>query len=205
MAYEDQSLITPREEATPAPAATTPEAKSKSALPDELLQIPALQAVFAGAPPAVSASIEEFSKRPEAKLIADNKEPLLKSGISLYRSLDGGMGVLFNQFYIHGEDIKAADQAGRLAEIAPPFDSVSAQIGQSGENHPALQNRQPPAGLASPSIQTPPQSASAPPPSSAAQQKIANNRAKNIPLGQPTSGPRPGAGRLLNSILKPVV
>jgi hypothetical protein len=191
--------VTPTE---PAPAA------SAKGLSDELLQIPAMQALFAGAPPALSAPIEEFQSRPEAKLLIDHKAELEKAGMGLYRSLDGKVGVIFNQLKIHGADIQAADKAGNLEQVAPPFDAVNDSIGKSGADNPVL-NAQTPGG---PALASPPASATNPPaqppvaaPAAGAQKAIAAARAKNATPGAPTSGPAPGAGRLLASILKPVL
>lgn len=205
-----ESLITPlsqtprarEDDVQPLPGAEAPPDEGSSNLPDELLQMPALQALFSGEPPAISAPLQEFSKRPEAKLIVQNKDPLMEAGIALYRSLDGATGVIFNQFYVSPEDIKAADNAGRLAEIAPPFDAVSTQVGQSGANNPVLRPKQVPQGLATASISPPPQ---LPGPATAGQRQIVSQRAKNLSTGGPTTGPKPGAGRLLNSLLRPAV
>lgn len=191
-----ESLIEPKSPAEPA----APQGSSD--LPDELLQLPAVQGLFSGAPPAFSTPIAEFAKRPEAKLIEDNKDALQRAGVGLYRSLAGDLGVLFNQLYIAGNDLVEADKAGRLLEVAPPFDQVSQSISQSGESNPVL-NAAVPGGAKTAGVSTP---APTPSPSPASvQNKLTTARLKNIPQGSPTSGPAPGAGRILNSILKPVV
>lgn len=194
-------------EAAPAPEVTPTKAPSHG-LSDELLQVPAVQALFAGSPPALSAPIEEFKSRPEAKLLIDHKNQLQKAGMGLYRSLDGKIGVIFNQLKIHGADIQAADKAGKLEQVAPPFDAVNDSIGKSGANNPVL-SAQDPAGAAmasAPATATnPPTEPQLPPPPAGVQKSAMNARLKNAALGAPTSGPAPGAGRLLNSILKPVL
>jgi hypothetical protein len=174
-------------------------------LPDEVLQIPAMQALFAGAPAAFSASLKEFQNRPEAKLIASNKDALQQAGMGLYRSLGGDLGVLFNQLKISGEQLKAADQAGKLLELAPPFDVVNQQVAGSGENNPVL-SAQPSAGAAGNTpaaanqMNSPVRSPA--PLSAGAQKSLTNARIKNQTLGRPVDGPKPGQGRLLNNILK---
>lgn len=173
-------------------------APAPSALPDDLLSIPAIQGLMAGQPGALSANIEEFTNRPEGQLISANKDALAGAGVGIYRSLDGGLGVLFNSQFVSDQDIKNADKAGKLTEIAPPFDQVNAQLGQNPAAGPAVA----PAGPATP----PPASigalpdASAPPSRKAIMAKIAN-----LNPGTPTSGPAPGAGRILSQILKPVI
>lgn len=171
-------------------------------LPDELIQIPAMQAVVAGSPGAFSAVLSQFEKRPEAKIIASNRDNLMKAGFGLYRSLDGQTGVVFNQLFVSPDEVKAADQAGELAAIAPPFDQLNMEVGQAGAANPVLAESARPegfkAGAAAPATGPAPMPASA-------QKSVATKRANNLQLGSPTSGPVPGEGRLLNTILKPVV
>lgn len=203
----NENLVEPLSAATAAPTVepTTgaPKAKESGGLPSELLQLPAFQALFAGQPPALSASIADFSKRPETKLVADNKDGLMRAGIGFYRSVGGDLGVVFNQMFVSGEELKAADAAGQLLEIAPPFDTVSQSVAQSGANNPVL-NAQTPSGPRGAPVPTPPQSGGKSP-SAASQRKVTAARVMNIQPGAPTSGPSPGSGRLLNSILKPVI
>lgn len=201
-----EPLVEPLSAATAAPTVEpTADAPTKatSGLPSELLQLPAFQALFAGQPPALSASITDFAKRPETKLVADNKAGLMKAGIGFYRSVGGDLGVVFNQMFISGEELKAADSAGQLLEVAPPFDTVSQSVAQSGADNPVL-NAQTPSGPRGAPVPTPPQSGGKSP-SAASQRKVTAARVTNIQPGPPTSGPAPGQGRLLASILKPVI
>lgn len=199
--------------AAPAPAAST------GGLPDDLLQVPALQAVMAGSPAAVSANIKEFASNPVAKLIIQNKDNLLKAGMGFYTSLSGDIGVLFNQFHVHPEDIQAADKAGKLLAIAPSFDEVNQAVAKAGDANPVLAAKQIPGGPASPQPKVPGQMAqqnagatmpavvqsATSPGSSQIQKQIMGLRSKNLQVGAPTQGAAPGQGRLLNQILKPVV
>ena len=168
-----------------------------------------MQGLFAGSPPALSAPLAEFAKRPEGQLIQKNAPMLQKAGMGLYRSIGGDLGVMFNSFYVSGEEIKAADEAGKLTEIAPPFDAINQQIaGMGADAHPALQKREQPQGFKTAPAKNPPQSQSPvrmPPPSAEKDIKAQQARMKNMAPGSPTSGPKPGAGRMLNSILKPVL
>ncbi len=184
---------------------------AKSGLPDELIHLPAMQALLAGSPPAVSASIAEFASRPEAALLSQHKDAVMKAGIGLYKSLDGNLGVLFNQFYVSGAAVQAADKAGKLLDLAPPIDAVAAKLSGAGEAHPSLHAGAPPDTLApEPALAaaapgaTPAAPSAAPAPASV-QNKLQTQRSKNLQAGSPTSGPKPGAGRLLNAIMKPAV
>jgi hypothetical protein len=185
-----------------------PEAPAEASLPDEVLQIPAMQALMAGNPPALSANLQDFAKRPEASAIMGNKDALMAAGMGTYRSLSGDLGVLFNRFYVSPEEITAADKNGQLASIAIPFDVVNQQVAGSGDKNPVLEKKEAPEGFRTAPAATPPQSQSvvtSPGPSSEAELNAQRARLKNSAVGGPTSGARPAAGRLLNSILKPVL
>lgn len=202
-------------EVTPQAPETPPTEGGDAKIPDEVLKIPAIQAILAGQPAAVSAPLKEFSARPEAKAIIKNAPTLQQAGFGLYRSLSGDLGVLFNQMHIHGEDLVNADKAGKLTEVAPPFDQVNDAVGKSGKDHPILKTQGVPNGFksatpvqppqASPEVTNPapaPQSMGGPGP---AQLQANRARLQNLAVGGPISGPRPGAGRILNNVLKPVV
>lgn len=192
-------------------ATATPPSPAQS-LPPALVKMPVMQALMAGAPPAVSSPIKDFSKKDEAEHFAKNKSLLEQAGFGFYRSLSGQIGVIFNGLHIHPADLQAADKAGKLQQIAPSFDAVNHAISKSGMHNPVLKRTSVPNGLAQPTPQAPPQlGAPVPPPapmrppSSGVQKKFATARLSALNPGSPTSGPEPGAGRLLNNILRPVV
>lgn len=221
----------------PAPDANTPSPQvepqdaSQAATPklsDKLLRIPAMQALFAGAPAALSAPAKDFtsSKRDEAKIIKDNLPALQAAGFGFYQSMSKRLGVIYNMLHIHLQDLQAADKMGKLQQLAPDFDQINHAISKSGAKNPVLHVRGVPNGFKTPSPQAPPQvtptlapaagNALAAPlapspvstgPSAPAgtQRKLTNARLANLQPGAPTSGPSPGSGRLLNQILKPVV
>ncbi|HSX11617.1 MAG TPA: hypothetical protein VLF94_07885 [Chlamydiales bacterium] len=220
----DNNSISP---AAPSPAAPPPAAEgaeygpqgAPETLPKELVRLPVMQALIAGAPPAVSANIKEFSTNPAAELIKKNANALKQAGMGFYRSIGGDMGVLFNQFKIHGADILAADKAGKLTLLAPPFDQVNHGIAKSGLNNPVLKKGAGPQSPApaSPTLVPPPQMAQAGPQAPAApppmikpataglQKQVMAVRAGGLVPKAPTAGPAPGAGRILNQILTPTV
>lgn len=209
----------------PAPQAQSPEDANGNGIPDvqeglppELIKIPAIQGLLAGQPAAVSASLKEFSKQPEAKLISEHKDLLTKAGFGFYKSLSGQQGVLFNEFYIHPQDIQAADKAGKLGVVAPSFNEVNHSLSKMGTNHPIMTAKTPKSkAVASPGVTAPPQMGSGlaaalqPAPAPAAggghmpagtERKLTTARLVNSQAGAPTSGPSPGAGRFVNSVLK---
>ena len=185
------------------------EAAPEAALPDALIQIPAVQAVFAGTPPAVSVKMKNTGSRQEIKTIVENKDALLEAGMGFYRSLSGELGVMFNALKVSGEDLKAADKQGTLRSLAPDFDLVNHEVSKLGIDHPAFNTAEPVGAPAAPVSAVAPQSAGGqlplmPPPPAAVQRRLAQQRMKNLTVGAPTSGAAPGAGRILNQILKPV-
>lgn len=182
------SATPPTEE--PAPSAATDD--SVEDLPEELLrEVPALQLLMNGSPPATFASRD--AQFPELDVVAKHLKDLGKAGFGLYESRDGANIVMFNGLYVTPDELKAADEAGQLASVAVPyeelrsaFDQPSAPAGEPG---------------AAPAPAAPPVASGGPAP----QKSVTTARAKNISAGSPTSGPVPGQGRILNNILKPVV
>lgn len=198
----EKPVVNPNATAAPeAPPAEVPEGD----LPDELLQIPAIGALLVGQPAALSAPIAQFEKRPEAQLIAKNKTPLMSAGIGLYRTVAGDTGVIFNQRFIAPADIQAADKAGSLNDIAPNFDQVNQQLGASGAEHPMMSAEAGPEGFAVAQPPAAPTSANVPPPPASVPRQAQAARVKALTPGGPTKGARPGAGRLINNILRPPV
>lgn len=176
-------------------------------LPDDLLQLPFMQGVLSGAPGAVSATLAQFDKNPSAKIVIANKEPLMRAGVGFYRSLSGDKGVIFNSLHVSGDDLKSADAAGQLESIAPPIEQVDAEIAKAGGANPVL-NAEVPQGMAM-GGGTPaagPIELSAPKTMAASAQKsLATKRANALTPQGPISGASPGSGRLLNTILRPVI
>lgn len=190
--------ITPTE-----PQAETPAAGPE--LPDAILKIPAFGPLMSGAPGALSLRISDMAKTEEGKTIAANAKPLQDAGMFFYRALDKSTGVIGNGLFLTPEQVKQADQAGQLAQVAPDFNLVNNEAAKSGELNPVL-NAQTPAGPPTPPAPIPPQQSSGllnPPPAST-QTSLAKSRAKNLQEGSPTSG-RAAQGRLLNNLLKPAI
>lgn len=200
---DENNIVEPK--AGVEPVAAAPEGGAE--LPDELLKLPFMQGVLSGSPGAVSAILSQFDKSEPAKIVIANREPLMRAGVNFYRSLSGDKGVIFNSLHVSGEDLKAADAAGQLESVAPPLEEVNAAIAKSGGANPVL-NAQVPEGakLGSGTAPAAPiEMAPIPPPAAAVQKSYATKRANNLQLGAPASGPVPGQGRLLSTILKPVV
>lgn len=180
-------------------------------LPPQLLKVHALQGVLSGAPAAVSMDISDFAKTEEGKAIAQNGQALQEAGLGFYKSIHGDTGAIFNQLYIHPQDLQAADKAGKLQQVAPPWTKVDHAISKAGISHPALGHRGPPAAIAAATPMAAPQASAGivQPPSkplpAKAQNKLLQARIMASQPAAPTAGPAPGGSQLLNSVLKPVV
>jgi hypothetical protein len=212
MANGNDIQITPRADAaapqaptpSPSPEAQVPaEGGSQGSLPDELLQQPVMQALMAGSPPAVSANIEAAQQTEFGQAVAQYGQQMQRAGFGFYRAKSGDLGVVFNQLFLPPEELLKADEAGTLTELAPPLEQVEQAMLTGDPNaNPVLNAQTPgappvaqPGGGAAP-VAGPPR----PTPS-----RVTTQRKQNLEAGSPTSGPRPGAGRVLNAIMKPVV
>lgn len=230
-----QPMIEPTDDADQGQPDVQPTQQSQ--LSPALLKIPAMQALFAGAPPALSAHVKDFTVkgREEARIIKDNLPALQAAGMGFYQSLSKQLGVIYNRLHIHEADLLAADKAGKLQQLAPPFDQINHAIAKSGHRNPVLAVQHVPGGFKLPHPISPPQmgpqmapgTSGAPagptmapggpvaPPAlasaqgggvpAAVQRNLERARLAAMAPGAPTSGPSPGAGRLLNSILRPVI
>jgi hypothetical protein len=193
------------------PAQDAPQqAEQPAPLPADLLKIPALQALVAGSPPALSMKLKGSEDRSEVALVKKHQEPLQQAGMGFYRSISGEYGVMFNALRIHPADLQAADKAGKLLLVAPDFDAVDHAVAKAGLDHPALHASPPPRTPAMPqSAQAgPPQMSSgkfSPPVPASVARRLIQQRITNMQPSAPTGGPAPGAGPLTNAILKPVI
>lgn len=210
---EPLAATAPTPEVTPTAPQPQPQSQAESgpSLPEELIQIPAIQGMIAGQPPAFSVTIADFEKLPEGKTIVANKDSLMQAGMGFYRSLGGDLGAIFNRMYLSDTEIQEADKAGQLQQVAPPLAEVNQMLSQSGAGHPVLQEGAPrPTGFKSSGAPAPTPGPVAPmQPMQPAQAKtparVMQAKMRNLNVGSPTEGQKPGAGRILNSILKPVL
>ncbi len=154
-------------------------------LPAEVLDNDIVFAVAKGSPGAVSAP--KKSKDPVVKSVIKHAEPLVAAGFGIYESIDKKTDVLFNTQTVDVGDLQEADQQGRLMDVAPLFSSVQGTPAAGAAPAAAL-----------PSAPMTPESQPAP----SVQNKLATQRTKNLMPTSPTGGPAPGAGQILNSILK---
>lgn len=184
----------PPEDVDPRAQSVNPAAALET-LPPAVLDIPAVFAVAKGQPAAVSAPDE--SPDPAVKAITKNAQALVAAGFGIYETRDKKNWVLYNSQLVHPGDLLEADSQGTLGDVAPPFNTIGGQPAPAGAA---------PAGSATPApTDQGPAPTPASQPAASVQTNLAVKRQANITPGSPTSGPKPGAGRILNSILKPAV
>ena len=179
-----------------APAAESPPAsESDSAeLPEPVLKIPAVHALLQGSPPAFF--VDSKTEDPDIKTLEKHTKELTGAGIGAFpsQSLPGNV-VVFNSLILPPEEVMKADQEGSLDSIAVPWETLKSEYENTG-------------GEAAPDatgeVAAAPPAGGAPPPAGA-QSKLLQKRIANLAVGSPTSGPRPGAGRVLNTIARPAV
>jgi hypothetical protein len=175
------------------------------------MKMHAVQGLLSGAPAATSVDISQFSKTEDGKTLAKYWSDLQQAGLGVYKSMSGDTGVIFNQLYIHPQDIQQADKAGKLHLIAPPWTKVEHEISKAGAGHPAFGHKGAPGQAAMATPPAPPQAATGaiqpagkPLPARAQNELLAARLAAQNPT-VPTGGPVPGGGQLLNKVLRPVV
>ena len=191
--------------AAPAAPAAEPAKGEAGDLPEALLkEVPALQLLMQGSPPATIAPKD--AEYPELKVVAKHVKDLGAAGFGVYQTADKKNVVFFNGLLVTPDDLKAADEAGKLDQIAVPYaDLRTALEGGAGEASGTA-----PAAEAAGAPNMAPAAAVAPAgagaqPSPAVDARLNAARITNLNVGSPTSGPAPGSGRILNNILKPAI
>jgi len=163
-------------------------------IPTEVLELPIMRGLLEGAPAAVWAPIG--TKGPEIATVLKHGPELIKAGFGFYRDEKSKLDLFFNRRFITPELIEAAAKKGKLKEVASPLAEVSAAInGAVGE----------PAGVVEPGGAGAVGPVGASGPSILAETPVNTARLNNLQPGSPTSGPQPGAGRVLNNIIKPTI
>lgn len=170
-------------------------------VPEEVLRIPAFNAILENKPSAIY--IKRGEKSPEAAVIVKHAKELVKAGFGFYAATSSPVNVLFNALAISPEELAKADEEGRLDEVAADFNEVKASYDQLIAEDQAKAGKGKPAEEAA-AVATVP-GPSAPPPPASVQNKYATARTDALTPGSPTSGPAPGQGRILNALRKPVV
>lgn len=184
------------------PAPTAPEDDdfgSDAEIPEEVLRIPAMNGLLQGKPAAVYAPLNK--KDPDIDIVLKNGRNLIDAGFAFYQAKSMPVNVLYNRLYLDDAKLAEADAAGKLDEVAEPFDDVRASFDSLRKKTPT--EGAPAAPAAAPSAQAPvpmTPGPSGPPAPASVQNKLATARIANLEPDAPN-----GAGRILSAIQKPVV
>lgn len=160
-----------------------------SGVPKEILELPVFAGLLQGAPAGLW--VETGSKAPEAVLAVKNGKKLNEIGLFFDRSKEEGVDIIFNAQYLSPQLVESAKKKGKLKEITSPLSEVSAQL--NGAASPEA------GGGALLAAGTPGPSGGLP------ETPINTQRLENLQPGSPTSGPLPGQGRVLSSLMKPTI
>lgn len=172
------------------PANAEEAPKDTSGLPPEILEMPIFKGILEGSPGALWTPTGDKSH--EAVTAVKNGKALNEVGIFFFRDKPSGLDLIYNAQYIDPSLVEAAAKKGKLKEIAQPLaETVAAFNGAAGVTPVAKEGESLPAAGAPSSV----------PVDSA----LNTQRVNNLSPQGPTTGPLPGAGRILNSIATPTV
>lgn len=185
------SLIGPDQ--ADAATAATPETNTGELPVDQIAELPPVRAVLEGKPAAIYA--DETVNSPLAHTIGKNFKKVGELGLALYRS-PNKVVVMFNPAVLDPSDLRAADRAGKLDDVAvsmASFESTGAP--KTPESAPGAP--EPVSGAPAPVSEglTP-----------RAQSKLAGKRITALMDDEaPSKRPVPGAGKILNGLLERAV
>lgn len=191
--------VTPETAAAPTEPAAPTESEGDVEIPEDVLRIPAMNGLLQGKPAAVYAP--DNKKDPDIDVVLKHGQQLIDAGFAFYKAKSMPVNVLYNRLFLDDADLVKADEAGKLDEVAEPFDDVRASFD-------ALRKKKPTDGAAAPEaaaavapapLGSSPAPGGAPAPASV-QNKLATARLNNLEPDAPN-----GAGRILSAIQKPVV
>lgn len=219
MAELSELGITPRTKTTSAPAPSEPSTSKSPTdvfpnLPQEVKGVPLVEWLAVGEPPAVR--IESGQYFPELEPLGKHLPEVIKGGLDVYKAQSGDT-VFFNPLFISEQELQVADQEGTLPQAVPSYSELSGSKPQqmTPEKFDELLNQSEDLQIRLKELSTPgdeveePEPAAEPSaiPQSPAmlQNNLAAQRARQLIPGAPTSGPSPGAGRLLSGILKKAI
>lgn len=175
--------------------------------------MPVVRSIAVARPPAVRLPPGHYF--PELSALGKKLPNLLQSGFDVYRASTDDL-VLFNPLAMPLEELQAIDQKGKLAELVPDYGTLTNQLPKEMTDEEAVQqvseSEEIERGLASLGGEAPapatggmPAQTPVPPPNPAATSALNRTRVQAMQPGSPTSGPAPGAGRVLNGLLKPAL
>lgn len=208
----------PIESANPQGAVTEPMPEEKTQggkppkvfeeLPDSVADLQVVQWISMGKPPAARVGPGEFY--PELEPLEENLVEVIDAGLGVFQAQSGDT-VLYNPLFVKEEELQTADAEGKLDLVAPTYGELTGKSPQEIDDktakrldkHAKNNMQKLSAGASTSDRAAKPAQPSTPvsklPPG--AQEKLVGAQTNKSNLNSPTSGPRPGGGRILNSIL----
>lgn len=186
MADIDINTITDENVEIPANSEPAPTDEA-SGIPESVLEIPLMRGILEGAPAAIYTPVG--TKGPEIETVLKHGKDLNAAGIGFFRDEKNKLDVIYNSGYITKDLLEAAAKKSKIPEVAELLSEVSARV-NSAVGAPAAGAPAPMGGSMEMNLAASP---------------VNTARINNLQPGSPTSGPQPGAGRILNNLTKPVI
>lgn len=121
-------------------------------------------------------------------------DALARAGVLIYKpKTPGVLAVVFNPDVLPVKTLREADLAGRLTEVLPPITQVAGGSPETPVETPATEEPEMPVRV--PVLPRPTFNADA-------QERAAAMRMKSLGGTEPSARPLPGAGQILNGLLK---
>lgn len=176
------------EEGVELPVNSEPAPDSEaSGIPESVLEIPLMRGILEGAPAAIYTPVG--TKGPEIETVLKHGKDLNAAGVGFFRDSANKLDVIYNSAYITKDLLEAAAKKNKIPEVAEPLSEVTARV-NAAVGAPAV------GGAIATTAGTEMNLSETP---------INTARINNLQPGSPTSGPQPGAGRILNNLTKPVI
>lgn len=184
----DIESITEENVVLPENSEPQPADAEASGVPESVLEIPLMRGIFEGSPPAIYTPVG--TKGPEVETVLKHGKDLNAAGIGFFRDEANKLDVIYNSAYITKDLLEAAAKKNKIPEVAEPLAEVNSRVNSA--------------------IGAPPTAGVSAPVGGSTQMNLPNTpintaRISNLQPGSPTSGPQPGAGRILNNLTKPVI
>lgn len=183
----DISTITEENVEIPANSEAAAPTEESSGVPAEVLELPIVRGLLEGSPPAIYN--ESGAKSEEINTVIKNGKSLKDIGIGFFHDPKAKLDLAYNTQFISPDMVKEAAKKGALKQIAESYTEVSARI-NAAVGAPAAGGAALVGGDMSLNLQD---------------SQINTARVNNLSSGSPSSGAQPGAGRVLNDLLKPTI
>lgn len=191
----------PLQTSNPPPETPVPAIPQATEIPPAVAENPVVKDVLSGKIPGVL--VRAGMNYPKANELAKDPQVLLDLGMQFYLSQAEDI-VVYNPTKISEEELQAAEQQGVLDKIVPDYGIISGEAPEKPSKKEAKAEVTPTKAAKAVPYSTEVLPSTKPPPAKV-QNKLATDRlaALNVAKAGPTSGPVPGAGRVVNTLATP--